>query len=47
MERIHLSETDWLNPLAVLRSCYLIYVGDESKGRRFVEAVLRVARSGA
>jgi transposase len=47
MSSVTLSEYQWAKILAFLRSCAGVYVGKESNCRRFIEAVLYQARSGA
>jgi transposase len=47
MDRSRLSDADWQKLLAFLRTCSGIYIGDETECRRFLEAVLWIARSGA
>src|ERR1043166_9229376 len=47
MDRVHLQEHEWQKILAFLRTCQGMYVGNEAKCRRFVNAVLWVDRSGA
>jgi len=47
MSSITLTEHQWTKILAFLRSCAGVYVGNESACRRFVEAILYQARSGA
>ena len=47
MSSITLTEHQWTKIVAFLRSCVGVYVGNESDCRRFVEAILYQARSGA
>jgi len=47
MSSITVSEYQWTKILVFLRSCAGVYVGNESSCRRFIEAVLYQARSGA
>src|SRR5258708_33378592 len=47
MDRVHLQENEWQKILAFLRTYQGIYVGNEAKCRRFLNAVLWVDRSGA
>jgi len=47
MSTVTLRDDQWLKILAFLRSCPDVYVGQEAKCRRFLEAVLWMARSGA
>ena len=44
---ITLPDSNWQTIYAFLKTCPDIYVGDETGCRRFVEAVLWIARSGA
>lgn len=46
MNRSKLSDAEWHTLLTFLRTCSGIYIGDESECRRFLEAVLWIARSG-
>ena len=47
MTTVALTDDQWQKMLPFLRSCPTAYVGDETHCRRFVEAVLWIARSGA
>jgi transposase len=47
MRTVKLTNEQWGKILLFLRSCEQIYVGDEAECRRFLEAVLWIARSGA
>jgi transposase len=47
MSTVTLSDQNWQSIYAFLKSCPGLYVGNELKSRRFVEAVLWMARSGA
>jgi transposase len=47
MSRLFLSDHEWQALYAILRTCGGVYVGEEDKCRRFVNAVLWLARSGA
>lgn len=47
MQAVSLTNEQWQKLLPFLRSCSNIYVGQEDECRRFLEAVLWVARSGA
>ncbi len=47
MSTVELPEQQWSKILQFLRSCPDLYVGAEADCRRFVEAVLWMARSGA
>ena len=47
MLTVKLSDEQWQKILPILRSHPNIYVGQESECRRFLEAVLWIARSGA
>ena len=47
MSRLELSPDKWTKILQFLRSRTELYVGQEEEGRRFIEAVLWVDRSGA
>ncbi len=47
MSTVKLSDNVWERLYAFLQSCPGLYVGDEDQCRRFVEAVLWIARSGA
>jgi transposase len=47
MSTVSLSNETWQRIYAFLQSCPGLYVGNELKCRRFVEAVLWIARSGA
>ena len=47
MSSITLTEYQWTKILVFLRSCAGVYVGNERACRRFIEAVLYQARSGA
>jgi transposase len=47
MLTVILTDEQWQKILPFLRSCPNIYVGQESKCRKFLEAVLWIARSGA
>jgi transposase len=44
---VTLSDSNWKTIYAFLKTCPDLYVSDERKCRRFVEALLWVARSGA
>ena len=45
--KVKLSDRKWSKILKFLRTCDGIYIGQEEKCRRFVEAVLWILRSGA
>ena len=47
MSTIELRDDQWFRVLEFLRSCSDLYVGEEDDCRRYVEAVLWMARSGA
>ncbi len=47
MSTVSLSEPTWQRIYAFLETCPSLYVGNELKCRRFVEAILWMARSGA
>ena len=47
MSTVNLPDEQWSKILAFLRTCPHVYVGPEKQCRRFVEAVLWMARSGA
>ena len=47
MSTIELRDDQWFRVLEFLRSCSDLYVGEENDCRRYVEAVLWMARSGA
>ena len=47
MRTVTLSDNQWQKILPFLRSCPSVYVGQEPDCRRFLEAVLWIARSGA
>lgn len=47
MRPVKLTNEQWEKILPFLRSSGQIYLGDEAECRRFLEAVLRVTRSGA
>ncbi len=47
MSTVRLTAEQWQQILPVLRSCPNIYVGEEAECRRFLDAVLWMARSGA
>jgi transposase len=47
MTTVTLTDDQWQKILPFLRSCPNVYVGEERDCRRFVEAVLWIARSGA
>ena len=47
MLTVTLSDSNWKTIYAFLKTCPDLYVSDERKCRRFVEALLWVARSGA
>ncbi len=47
MATVELPDQQWSKILRFLRSCPDLYVGAEADCRRFVEAVLWMARSGA
>src|SRR5918992_2617179 len=47
MLTITLTDEQWQKILPFLRSCPNIYVGQEQECRKFLEAVLWIARSGA
>lgn len=42
-----LQDEQWTKIVQFLRNCPDVYVGDETQCRRFVEAVLWIARTGA
>lgn len=45
--KLALSDEQWQNILPFLKTCPNIYIGQENECRRFLEAVLWIARSGA
>jgi transposase len=47
MSTVNLPDEQWSKLLAFLRTCPRVYVGQETECRRFLEAVLWMARSGA
>ncbi len=47
MSTVELREDQWYRILEFLRSCPDLYVGQEDDCKRFVEAILWMARSGA
>ena len=47
MSSVKLSSEQWDQILQFLRGCTGLYVGQEAQCRRFIEAVLWIARSGA
>ena len=47
MSTIEISEHQWTKLLEFLRSCPDLYVGREQDCRRYLEAILWMARSGA
>lgn len=47
MRTVTLTNAQWQKILPLLRSCPNVYVGQEDECRKFVEAVLWIARSGA
>ncbi len=47
MQIIQLTDYQWAKMLLFLRSCPGIYIGSQSRCRKFLSAVLWVARSGA
>ena len=47
MSTVKLREDQWIRILEFLRSCPDLYVGQEDDCKRFVEAILWMARSGA
>ena len=47
MSTIEISEHQWTKLLEFLRSCPDLYVGREQNCRRYLEAILWMARSGA
>ena len=47
MSTIELRDDQWSKILEFLRSCSDLYVGEEDDCRRYVEAILWMARSGA
>ena len=47
MSTIELRDDQWSKVLEFLRSCPDLYVGEEDDCRRYVEAILWMARSGA
>jgi transposase len=47
MRTVRLTNDQWQKILPFLRSCENIYIGQEHECRRFLEAVLWIARSGA
>lgn len=47
MSGVELREDQWQKMVEFLRSCPDVYVGQEADCRRFMEAVLWMARSGA
>ena len=47
MSNIKLTNLQWTKIVQFLRDCPDVYVGQEADCRRFIEAVLWIARSGA
>ena len=47
MSTVKLREDQWIRILEFLRSCPDLYVGQEDDCKRFMEAILWMARSGA
>jgi transposase len=47
MQSIHLTDAQWAKMLAFLRTCPGIYIGSQGRCRKFLAAVVWVARSGA
>ena len=47
MRPVELRHDQWRKMLRFLRSCPEVYVGNQAECRRFVEAVLWMARSGS
>ena len=47
MQTIQLSDAQWAKMLAFLRTCPGIYIGSQGRCRKFLAAVLWIARSGA
>ncbi len=47
MQTVKLTDGQWQKILPFLRSCPNVYVGQEDECRKFVEAVVWIARSGA
>lgn len=47
MSTVNLPDEQWSKILVLLHSCPNVYVGEETKCRRFVEGVLWMARSSA
>ena len=47
MQTIKVTDAQWAKMLPVLRSCPGVYVGSQGRCRKFLSAVLWVARSGA
>lgn len=47
MSTVTLTDNQWFKMVTFLRQCKGVYVGNETKLRRFLEAVLWITRSGA
>ena len=47
MSTVTLTDHQWLKISTFLRQCVGVYVGNETKSRRFLEAVLWITRSGS
>lgn len=47
MRTVTLTDEQWQKILPFLRTCCNIYIGQEDECRRFLDAILWVARSGA
>ena len=47
MQSIKITDAQWAKILPVLRACPNVYVGSQGRCRKFLSAVLWVARSGA
>ena len=47
MSTVELHPDQWTKILQFLRACPDLYVGQEAESRRFIEAILWMARSGA
>ena len=47
MSTVILTDNQWLKIITFLRQCVGVYVGNEAKSRRFLEAVLWITRSGS